>query len=223
MLRFIHLQLQHYLRPGSFEIYATDTDSCILGVSMSGNDLWNICKPELLEVFDQRYADIFVTNEEDSLKPLLLKLEQEGQVFVGLASKTYHLANDEGTAKVACKGISHTLENINVLRLENYLSTVFDMNDEENNSAKQPVVRGIRSDKDHQWMRTYKQTKKGLRRFCPKVGYFKCGICNFPRELKDEKRQLRKLYPFMDKDCSLSYDSVLAHIEAEFPLILRMS
>ncbi len=119
---------------------------------------------------------------------------------------------------VYISGISHTLENLEVLKLGNYLSTVFDVEDE---TERRPVVRGIRSDQDHV-MRTYQQTKKGLRRFCPKMGYFKCAICDFPRELKDDPTLLKEIYPFMNRDCDLSFDSVLDYIHENYPSLLNV-
>ena len=213
LLRFIHLQLQHYLKPGTFEIYATDTDTCVLGIACQGNDLRPLCKPELAAEFDERYDNIFVTKDQDSLKPLLLKIEKEGDVFVGLAAKMYEIvSNKDLMAKIACKGIPQTIENEIVLSLNNYIATVFDI-DEERHKA---TVRGIRADSD-KLMRSYVQKKSGLRRFCPKVGYFPvCAICNFPRDLKDEPSVLTELYPYHDRHCGVSYDSVMQHLRDNF-------
>jgi hypothetical protein len=217
LLRFIHLQLQHYLRPGTYEILATDTDSCILAVSTGGNDLRALCKPELKTKFDEQYEKIFVTKDEDSLKPLLMKIEYEGDVFVGLASKTYHtISNKDCFPKIACKGIPQTIENQRVLSMSNYIATVFDT-DEERYKA---TVRGMRVDSD-KVMRTYVQEKSGLRRFCPKVGYFPCcAICDFPRELKDDPYMLARLYPYHDRHCGVNYDSLMQHITDKLPNLI---
>jgi hypothetical protein len=216
LLRFIHLQMQYYLRPGSWEIYATDTDSCIIGAATKGSDLRPLCKPELAQEFDREYAKIFVTKEEDSLKPLLMKVEKQGDVFVGLASKTYHLASNSSGSKIASKGISQGWENRQVLEIYNYLAAAFDVDTD----MYKATIRGMRVDSDKQ-MRTYVQRKKGLHRLCPKVGYFLCAICNFPRELKDDLDTIKKLYPFCDRKCEIEFESIIAYIKENFPNLLK--
>ena len=70
-------------------------------------------------------------------------------------------------------------------------------------------------------MRTYVQQKQGLHRLCPKVGYFPCAICNFPRELKDDPDMIKILYSFCDRKCENNFEALIAHIKENFPNVLK--
>ena len=107
------------------------------------------------------------------------------------------MGEDSFKPKLACKGIPKTtLENAHIVSLMNYLTTVFDM--EENRA--QAIVRGIRCDSTKN-MCTYLCSKAGLSRFSAKSAFFPCGLCPFPLELKDSDDMLGRLFPYKDNPC----------------------
>ena len=158
----------------------------------------SVCKPEKLQEFKSRYSTIFVVDKMQAHVPHLFKTKKISLIFVGLATKSYIMLEKESSfGKVATKGIPNkTNENKDLISLVNFLRTLFELD----KFRPKAVVRGIKCNSLKN-MCTYVQEKQGLARLCPKQGYFKCGLCYFPRELKDDLETLNQIYPYGDECC----------------------
>ena len=185
MLQFYYDCLTKYLKPKSFELIETDTDS--LYMALNQEELEMCVKPELLTEFE---SDIYSRCNND-LKAVwfprkccedhialdrrfcgVFKLEFAGIKMVALCSKSYIIETESGKQKISCKGISKRLLSS---PMEKFLHTL--------NTSEANVSRNMGFRLHNSEMCTYDQTKIGFNYFYCKREVLEDGIHTKPLSL----------------------------------------
>jgi hypothetical protein len=155
MLEFYYDCIDKYIDRSNYQYMYMDTDSAYM--SLSGDDIKNLIKPEMREEFEKDKNNWFPrtdTNEHkahDKRKPGLFKLEWSGNGMVALSSKTYYCWGSED--KVSSKGTQKD-SNKSSLSKESYKKC---LDDGKTINCKNKGFRYI--DKT---MKTYEQDKVGI-------------------------------------------------------------
>ena len=104
MLSFVYDFLKHYLRPGSFQMVCSDTDS-ILSAYESKN-LDDLVRPEVKDdYFNFGKKAFLATDAYTNRTPGLFKEDWSGIGILALCSKTYYTWRDKAS-KLSSKGLS---------------------------------------------------------------------------------------------------------------------
>ncbi len=184
----------HYLKPETFEMHVTDTDSII--VALSSETLDECIREELLEEFLANQDRMFVPNEGPlvtfhSKIPLLLKVEGRGHFSVSLAPKSYFMLTSDGSFKTAAKGISRLNQNTSILHLKSFFDSLFDLRD-------QPLFAKLTSIKVDEYgnLLSYSQMHKVLTHLARKWHYCPRGVHYFPQEITQKPNLFAKIYPY---------------------------
>ena len=181
MLEFQYDLVDRYLVHQKWSPMYMDTDS--LYMSISGSDLRDVVKPELLEVFyrdvyaqwfpsescEEHHPDFVQTmvsgrpwtrspcceerNLYDQKTPGLFKVEWQGEAMVALCSKTY-FCSGQVKDKMSCKGIQKS-RNSSTLSYEKYKRILLTQRPGEGSNM------GFRFDPTSQTVYTYSQSRKG--------------------------------------------------------------
>lgn len=105
-LEFVYDFLKRYLKPGSFQMVCSDTDSIVAAYQSRNID--DLVKRELWEEYSKCGKKQFLATDSHSLRtPGLYKVELDATGVIALCAKTYHAWNDEdGSTKTSSKGLS---------------------------------------------------------------------------------------------------------------------
>lgn len=105
-LQFVYDFLKHYMRPGSYQIVCSDTDSII--AAYENKDIDQLVKPHLVAEYRNHGKTSFLATDAFTKRtPGLYKEELSATGIVALSAKTYHAWNDEdGSTKTSSKGLS---------------------------------------------------------------------------------------------------------------------
>ncbi|KAK3108402.1 hypothetical protein FSP39_007266 [Pinctada imbricata] len=184
MLEFNYDFLDVYVDRSDYMLLEMDTDSNYLCIS--GENLREVVKPEMLQMYDHFLKDYCRENacaaflpreccdmhkKYDRRVPGLFKTEYEGDKMIGLCSKTYVVANGD-ECKFSSKGI--TKMNVNNV-WETYDNVL------RNQKAGSAMNRGIRA-RDNT-MFTYTQQRNGFSYFYCKRNVLVDGISTTPLDI----------------------------------------
>lgn len=103
MLEFIFDFLTKYLRPGSFQMICSDTDSVV--AAYESKNLDDLVKPDMWDAYVADKKNFLAVDEYSQRTPGLFKVEMEGNGCCALCSKTYIFWNGD-ECKVSSKGLS---------------------------------------------------------------------------------------------------------------------
>ena len=165
MLEFYYDFLDKYVDRRDFEYCYTDTDSAYFAIS--GEELRDVVRPELLEVYDKDVANWLVTDEFSARTGGLFKPEFVGFRGVFLTAKCYFVEGKNDT-KYSCKGMS---KKQNEMTWERYMAALRGELDVGKNTGFRVHDQG---------MVTYEQNKLGLSAYYDKRCVLRDGIHTRP-------------------------------------------
>ena len=105
MLEFYYDFLDKFIDRRYFVLLQMDTGSFYF--AMAANDLEEIIRPELRDLYAKEKSKLLVTDKYSKRVPGLFKPEFKGKRMITLTSKCYYGGADADTeAKISCKGVS---------------------------------------------------------------------------------------------------------------------
>ena len=107
MLEFYYDFLDKYVDRRDFEYCYMDTDSAYFAIS--GEELRDVVRPEMLDEYDRDVVNWLVTDEYSTRSGGLFKPEFLGYRMISLTAKCYFVEGKSGT-KFSCKGMSKKAE-----------------------------------------------------------------------------------------------------------------
>ena len=218
MLEFYYDCLHKFLKPNSFELTETDTDSVYMALNEATldkcvkeeyfdtyyNQIYNRCNDHDQAVwFPRKCCDSHIAL--DKRYTGIFKEEFLGDKMISLCSKSYIIQNKEGKQKISCKGISKQNLSDPMSKFENTLN---------NRTIISAKNMGFRL--KHNSIFTYSQEKIGFNYFYCKRKVLRDGISTVPLDIElcpwanhveiIEKVQdpLSNLYP-----CNLLYNNII--------------
>ena len=147
MLEFYYDFLDKYVDRRDFEYCYMDTDSAYFAIS--GEELRDVVRPELLDEYDKDVANWLVTDEYSARTGGLFKPEFVGSRMIALTAKCYFVEGKSGT-KFSCKGMS---KKQNEMTWHRYMAALNGELDTGKNTGFRVHEKG---------MVTYQQNKLGL-------------------------------------------------------------
>ena len=147
MLEFYYDFLDKYVDRRDFEMMYMDTDSAYFAIS--GEELRDVVRPELLDAYDKDVANWLVTDEFSARTGGLFKLEFVGFRMVAQTAKCYFVEG-KGDTKYSCKGMS---KKQNKMTWQRYMAALKGELDVGKNTGFRVHEKG---------MVTYEQNKLGL-------------------------------------------------------------
>ena len=150
-----------------FELLQMDTDSFYF--AMSANDLDDIIRPELRDLYAKEKSKWLVTDKYSKRVPGLFTSEFKGKRMITLTSKCYYADGGPDTeAKISCKGVSKSQNEMTWERYRNALE----------GSTNRASNKGFRL--QGQSIVSYQQDKLGLSAYYDKRIVHKDGIHTGP-------------------------------------------
>ena len=122
MLEFYYDFLDKFIDRRDFELLQMDTDSFYF--AMAANDLEEIIRPELRDLYAKEKSKWLVTDKYSKRAPGLFKPEFKGKRMITLTSKCYYAdggADADTEAKISCKGVSKSQNEMTWERYRNAL------------------------------------------------------------------------------------------------------
>ena len=168
MLEFYYDFLDKYIDRRDFEYVYMDTDSAYFAIS--GEELRDMVKPELLEEYDRDVKNWLATDKYSERTPGLFKPEFIGSKMIALSAKCYFAEGKQGT-KYSCKGMSKTQNDLNWRR---YMNVFQGSLDKAQNIGFRVHGQGVV---------TYEQNKLGLSAYYDKRYVLKDGIDTRPLKM----------------------------------------
>ena len=165
MLEFYYDFLDKYVDRRNFEYCYTDTDSAYFAIS--GEELRDVVRPELIEEYDKDVANWLVTDEYSARTGGLFKPEFVGSRMIALTAKCYFVEGKSGT-KYSCKGMS---KKQNEMTWQRYMAALNGELDTGKNTGFRVHEKG---------MVTYEQNKLGLSAYYDKRCVLEDGIHTRP-------------------------------------------
>ena len=121
MLSFVYDFLKRYLKPGSYQMVCSDTDSII--AAYESKNLDDLVKDDLKEEYLRYGKEMFLATDGYTKRtPGLLKEEWGGLGIIALCSKTYITWNDSDK-KISSKGLSKRTNDFSKADYEKVLKT----------------------------------------------------------------------------------------------------
>ena len=169
MLEFYYDFVDKFIDRRDFELLQMDTDSFYF--AMAANDLEEIIRPELRDLYAKEKSKWLVTNKYSKRVPGLFKPELQGKRMITLTNKCYYAdsrADADTEAKISCKGVS---KGQNEMTWEHYRNALEGSIDRASNKGFRLKDQSIVS---------YQQDKLGLSAYYDKRIVHKDGIHTRP-------------------------------------------
>ena len=165
MLEFYYDFLDKYVDRRDFEYCYMDTDSAYFAIS--GEELRDVVRPEMLDEYDRDVVNWLVTDEYSTRTGGLFKPEFLGYRMISLTAKCYFVEGKSGT-KFSCKGMS---KKRNEMTWKRYMAALNGELDIGKNTGFRVHEKG---------MVTYEQNKLGLSAYYDKRCVLEDGIHTRP-------------------------------------------
>ena len=169
MLEFYYDFLDKFIDQRDFELLQMDTDSFYF--AMSANDLEEIIRPQLRDLYAKEKSKWLVTDNYSKRVPGLFKPKFKGKRMITLTSKCYYAdggADADTESKISCKGVSKGQNEMTWDRYRNALESSIDRASNKGFRLKgQSIV-------------SYQQDKLGLSAYYDKRIVHKDGIHTGP-------------------------------------------